>query len=528
MTRARSGREPSPWLALAALCIGFFMILVDVTIVSVAQKAIMADLRADLGSIVWVTSAYLLAGSVPLLVAGRLGDRFGPGRIYIAGLVVFTAASAWCGLSHTAGMLIAARAVQGLGSALMTPQTMAVITRLFPKAKLGAALGAWGATAGVATLFGPLAGGLIVDKLGWQWIFFVNVPVGAAALVLALWLIPPLPTRRIPSDFVGVALSGLGLCSLVLGLQEGERWHWGERSWALVFAGVALLAGFAVWEGKSRPAPLMPLSLFLGRNFTVSTVVIATVSFMMSGFMLPAMLYLQIALGFSAAHAAVTMTPMALVSGVLAPFAGKLADRLHPRDVIGCGVALLGAGVCWFAAVAKADAAQWSLMAPMAVVGVGVAATYSPISAAATRNLPDHDAGAGSGVFNTARMVGAVLGSASVGALMQALVADKLPQRPAGGALGAAGALPAFLRPAFSSAMSQSMLLCVVVLAFGVLVSTLYRRSPERPRAPAVSAVSGSGARPARDFPQANVSETSVKRETGLLGRTEERAERSR
>ena len=483
MRSAPDSHEPNPWLALIALCIGFFMILVDVTIVSVAQKAIMADLRADLGSIVWVTSAYLLAGSVPLLVSGRLGDRFGPARIYIAGLVVFTAASAWCGLSDTAGMLIAARAVQGLGSALMTPQTMAVITRLFPSAKLGAALGAWGATAGAATLFGPLAGGLIVDKLGWQWIFFVNVPVGAVALVLALWLLPSLPTRSLPFDFVGVALSGLGLFSLVLGLQEGERWHWDQRPWALVLAGAALLAGFVVWEGKSRHAPLMPLALFHDRNFAVSAVVIATVSFMMSGFMLPAMLYLQIALGFSAVHAAVTMTPMALVSGLLAPFAGKLADRLHPRDVIGFGVALLGAGVCWFAAVATADAGQWPLMAPMAVVGVGVAATYAPISAAATRNLPDHDAGSGAGVYNTARMVGAVLGSASVGALMQALVADKLQARAAGGSMESMGALPVFLRPGFSAAMSQSMLLCVVVLAFGVLASIWYRRSGGRGRA---------------------------------------------
>ncbi|MGL6235743.1 MAG: MFS transporter [Segniliparus sp.] len=480
MTPVRAGsggREPSPWLALVALCIGFFMILVDVTIVSVAQRSIMADLRADLGSIVWVTSAYLLAGAVPLLVSGRLGDRFGPGRVYIAGLVVFTAASAWCGLSGTAGMLIAARAVQGLGSALMTPQTMAVITRVFPSAKLGAALGAWGATAGVATLFGPLAGGLIVDTLGWQWIFFVNVPVGAVALGLALWLLPPLPTRRLPFDFVGVALSGLGLFCLVLGLQEGERWSWDQRPWGLVLAGAALLAGFAVWEGKSRRAPLMPLGLFHDRNFSVSTVVIATVSFMMSGFMLPVMLYLQIALGFSAVHAAVTTTPMALVSGLLAPVAGRLSDRLHPRDVIGFGCAALGAGVCWFAAVAKADAGQWALMAPMALVGVGVAATYSPISAAATRNLPHRDAGSGAGVYNTARMVGAVLGSASVGALMQALVADKLPKRGTGGAGELVGALPASLRPGFSSAMGQSMLLCAVVLAFGVLASVCYRRS---------------------------------------------------
>ncbi|EFV12239.1 DHA2 family efflux MFS transporter permease subunit [Segniliparus rugosus] len=480
-------REHNPWLALAALCIGFFMILVDVTIVSVAQKAIMADLRADLSSVVWVTSAYLLAGSVPLLVSGRLGDRFGQGRVYLAGLVVFTASSAWCGCSATVGMLIAARAVQGLGSAFMTPQTMAIITRIFPSAKLGAALGAWGATAGFATLFGPLAGGVIVDRLGWQWIFFINVPVGVAAFAMATRLLPPLPICRLPFDFVGFTLSGLGLFALVLGLLEGERWDWDARPWLLILGGVLLLAGFAAWEGRSRAAPLMPLALFRDRNFAISSLVIATVSFMMSGFMLPVMLYLQIALGFSAVHAALTTTPMALASGLLSPLGGRLADRFHPRNVIGIGVILLGVGACWFAAVATADADQWRLMAPMAVVGMGAASTYAPIGAAATRNLPGRDAG----VYNTSRMVGAVLGSASVGALMQALAADKLPPRAMGGLAGQTGALPEALRPGFASAMSQSMLLCVVVLAFGVLVAVSYghaeARGEETGRTPAFS-----------------------------------------
>jgi EmrB/QacA subfamily drug resistance transporter len=467
-------REHSPWFALAALLVGFFMILVDVTIVSVAQKAIMTDLRADLNSVVWVTSAYLLAGAVPLLISGRLGDRFGPRPVYLVGLVLFTAASAWCGCSHTVGELIAARAAQGMGSAFMTPQTMALITRVFPSAKVGSAMGAWGATAGVATLFGPLAGGVIVDRLGWQWIFFINVPIGFVGFVLAARLLPRLPPRRRPLDAAGVALSGLGLFSLVLGLQEGERWDWDARPWALILLGVLLLAGFVIWEGTRPQAPLMPLELFRDRNFTVSSAVVAAVSFTMSGFMLPVMLYLQLVLGFSAVHAALATTPMALVSGILAPPSGRLADRCHPMAVIGSGVVLLGAGVCWFAAVATAGASQWQLVAPMAVVGAGVGATYSPLGAAATRNLPAHAAGAGSGVYNTTRMVGSVLGAASVGGLMQMLVAEKLPSQGTGRPSDLAGELPGVLRPAFSSAMSQSMLLCVAVLASAVLVAVCY------------------------------------------------------
>ena len=177
-TLRNTPRTPNPWNALWAMLVGFFMILVDATIVAVANPSIMAKLGADYDSVIWVTSAYLLAYAVPLLVAGRLGDRFGPKNLYLLGLTVFTAASLWCGLAGSIGMLIAARVVQGIGAALLTPQTLSTITRIFPPERRGVAMSVWGATAGVATLVGPLAGGVLVDGLGWQWIFFVNVPVG--------------------------------------------------------------------------------------------------------------------------------------------------------------------------------------------------------------------------------------------------------------------------------------------------------------------------------------------------------------
>ena len=175
----------NPWPALWALLVGFFMILVDATIVAVANPSIMEHLGADYDAVIWVTSAYLLAYAVPLLLAGRLGDRFGPKNLYLVGLAVFTAASLWCGLAGNIEMLIAARVVQGLGAALLTPQTLSTITRIFPPERRGVALSVWGATAGVATLVGPLAGGVLVDGLGWQWIFIVNVPIGVIGLGLA-------------------------------------------------------------------------------------------------------------------------------------------------------------------------------------------------------------------------------------------------------------------------------------------------------------------------------------------------------
>ncbi len=238
----------SPWRALWALVVGFFMILLDTTIVSVANPAIKAALdpaTANLDNVVWVTSAYLLAYAVPLLLTGRLGDRFGPKRIYLTGLIVFTVSSLLCGLSGTLPLLIAARALQGLGAAMMTPQTMAVITRTFPATQRGAAMGLWGATAGVATLVGPIAGGVSVDALGWEWIFFINVPVGIIAWFLAFRLVPALPTHPHRFDTTGVVLSGASLFLIVFGLQEGESYNWGQiwgpiSVWGLIIAGVVL------------------------------------------------------------------------------------------------------------------------------------------------------------------------------------------------------------------------------------------------------------------------------------------------
>ncbi|HEU4361132.1 MAG TPA: MFS transporter, partial [Mycobacterium sp.] len=172
------------------MMVGFFMILLDSTIVAVANPSIMTKLGTGYDTVIWVTSAYLLAFAVPLLVAGRLGDQFGPKNLYLAGLAVFTAASLWCGLSSSVGMLIAARVVQGVGAALLTPQTLSTITRIFEPDRRGVAMSVWGATAGVATLVGPLAGGVLVDGFGWQWIFIVNVPIGVIGLGLAVWLIP--------------------------------------------------------------------------------------------------------------------------------------------------------------------------------------------------------------------------------------------------------------------------------------------------------------------------------------------------
>jgi EmrB/QacA subfamily drug resistance transporter len=278
-----------PWPALWSLVIGFFMILIDSTIVSVANPVIMESLGADINSVIWVTSAYLLAYAVPLLITGRLGDRFGPKKLYLLGLVVFTLASLWCGLAGNVETLIAARVLQGLGAAIMTPQTMAVITRIFPPDRRGAAMSIWGATAGLATLVGPILGGVLVDGLGWEWIFFINVPIGIAGFVLALRNVPTLSTHPHRFDIPGVVLSAVGLFLLVFGIQEGETYNWGTITgpvsvWGLIIAGLVVLTAFVVWQRVNKGEPLLPLGLFRDRNFSLANIGITTVGFTVTAF----------------------------------------------------------------------------------------------------------------------------------------------------------------------------------------------------------------------------------------------------
>lgn len=475
--------ERKPWPALWALVIGFFMILVDSTIVSIANPAIMRALDADITAVLWVTSAYLLAYAVPLLITGRLGDRFGPKNVYLVGLVVFTLASAWCGFSDDIGMLIAARVVQGLGAALMTPQTMSVITRIFPPNQRGAAMGLWGAVAGVATLAGPILGGLLVDSLGWEWIFFVNVPVGVIAFIVAMRLVPQLPTHAHRFDWLGVVLSAVGMFLLVFGIQEGETFDWGVIAgpitvWGLIIAGIVVLAGFVVWQ-RFAAEPLLPLGLFRDRNFALSNAAITLVGLAIVAMPLPLAFFYQVALGLEPTQAALMLAPMALVSGGMAPVVGRLVDRVDPKWIAFAGFVVIAAGLAWFAAVLTPDTPIWALLLPSAVLGLGMSGIWAPLASNATRNLPPAQAGAGSGVYNMTRQVGSVLGAAAIAALLDARLAANLPgfdtnSAEAGGHAGEA--LPSPIAGPFSDAMSQSLWLPIIAFAVAAVVVLFFAK----------------------------------------------------
>ncbi|WP_314856723.1 DHA2 family efflux MFS transporter permease subunit [uncultured Microbacterium sp.] len=476
----RTHVQRSPWPALWALVIGFFMILVDTTIVSVANPAIKAALDPDtenLDNVVWVTSAYLLAYAVPLLITGRLGDRFGPKKIYLIGLAIFTLASLGCGLSSTLTMLIVFRAVQGFGASLMTPQTMAVITRTFPPTQRGAAMGLWGATSGVAMLVGPLAGGLLVDGLGWEWIFFVNLPVGVIGFVLAWMLVPNLETHRHRFDMVGVFLSALGLFLVVFGLQEGEHYDWAPWVWAMIIGGVLVIALFLWQQSRTKSEPLVPLELFRDRNFSVANIGIATVGFAVTAMSLPMMFFYQLARGLTPTQSALLLIPMAVIAGVLSPVAGRVLDRVDPRLLLVPGLLLSAIAIFWYSALMHPDTEIWMFLLPSALMGVGQAGMWGPLATTATRNLQPRQAGAGSGIYNTTRTIGSVLGSAAIAALMQGRLEANLPGAgDAGGEFGS-GQLPDFVVAGFSDAMSQSMLLPGIVLVVGV-IAVLFMQRP--------------------------------------------------
>jgi EmrB/QacA subfamily drug resistance transporter len=474
---ADPGAARSPWPALWALVLGFFMILVDSTIVSVATPAIMAGLGAGVDSVVWVTSAYLLAYAVPLLITGRLGDRFGPKYVYLAGLTIFTLASLWCGLTGDIGGLVAARVVQGLGASLMTPQTMAVITRTFPATQRGRAMSLWGAVAGVATLVGPILGGVLVDGLGWEWIFFINVPVGVLAVVLAVRLVPVLPTHVRRFDLLGVALSAIGMFLLVFGIQEGQSYDWAPGVWALIASGVVVLGAFVFWQSRNRAEPLMSLTLFRDRNFSLANVAITTIGFAVTAQIFPIMFFAQGVLGLSPTRSALLLVPMAVVSGALSPYVGKLTDRAHPRWVAGFGMACFPVALLWFVLVMGPATPIWQLLLPMALLGVANGFIWAPVGTTATRNLPMAQAGAGAGVYNTARQVGAVLGSAGIAVLMQSRLGALLPGSGAAGGEVGISKLPSPLHDAYTTAMAQSLLLPAVVLVVG-LVAVLAFSTP--------------------------------------------------
>jgi len=435
LTMSQTRRSYSPWLALAVLALGLFMTLLDLTIVNVAIPSIVDDLRASLDQVLWVLNGYSLMYAVLLITSGRLGDIFGPRNMFAAGIVVFTIASAFSGLAHDPTQLILARGAQGLGAAILAPQGLPIMTTLFPPERRGGVFAIYGALSGLAVLLGPVLGGFIVTHFGWRWIFYVNLPVGLTTLVLAFLFVPDLrPGLRHRLDWVGVVLATLGLFGIVFGLIEGQRYEWGTV-WSgitipeIIAAGVLVLAVFLLvqWRRQDRE-PLLPFAVFKDRNYRFMALVLLAMGFAIVGVFLPLTLYYQSVLGLSAVDAGLAIAPqplaMMLLSGVAAPLAARYA-----KYILVLGLTLFAVGMAYIAWTAQVTSNRWLFVPGLVIAGAGMAGIWTPVYSLATRDLQPRFAGVASGVISTVQELGAVLGSAAIGALLQNQLANDLHSR---------------------------------------------------------------------------------------------------
>ena len=415
--------ENRKWWTLAAVAVGLFMIMLDNTVVNVALPSIQQDLKIDTAELEWVVNAYALTFGVLLLTGGKLADLLGRRTIFIVGLVIFTGASLWCGLAGGAESLIAARTVQGIGAALMNPATLSIITATFPPRQRGMAIGIWAGVSALALAIGPLVGGLLTEKIHWGWIFFINIPVGIAGILAARIFIDESrdSSHEQRLDLPGLLTSAAGLFALTLALIETNDHAWGSTLVLSLFgvAAVALIL-FVMLELRQR-LPMLDLTLFRERQFAGANAVMFLVGLAMFGIFFFNSLFLQRVLGYGAIKTGATFLPMTVLIILVAPAAGRLADRFGPRWLMSGGMALLTVSLLLFATL-DASSTWWAILPGLIVGGLGMATVMAPTTAAAMGSVPVDKAGVGSAVINSMRQVGGSLGIAIMGALVATTV----------------------------------------------------------------------------------------------------------
>jgi len=473
----------SPWTVLFALCVGQSLGLLNSTMVNVAIPAISADLNATFDQVLWVVNVYILVLTALTMVGARFGDLFSPKRMYLIGLGVFTAASIGCGLAQSPQQLIGARIVQAIGSAMMSPQTLSIITKVFPADRRGAAIGVWGSSAGLSVAVAPSLGGLLVSTLDWRWVFYMNAPIGVVGFMLAALVVPNVPAARSRRlDVVGIGLLTSGLFLITYALIEGEPNQWGAV-WGPVTAPMLLAAGVVavvifVWveRGRQHREPLLPFVVVRNRNFVLMSGVTAAIACGIGCTFFLVFLHLQAGAGMSALASGLAVAVAPLVSIFFSPVSGRLTDRYGGKYVLICGLGLSAAGVGMLALETRVDSSWPGLLPALVVLGVGMGVVFSPGGTIAMRNIDPEYSGAASGLLGLSRMVGASIGSAAAGALLQARLA----------ASGAAGADIGTVPPhAITDAVRIAYLLPVAVLVIGVGLTMAARISTSRAVEPA-------------------------------------------
>jgi EmrB/QacA subfamily drug resistance transporter len=387
----------------------FFMCALDALVVTIALPRIEDDLQAGVASLQWIVNAYNIALAAGIVGAATLGDRFGRRRLFVIGLTLFAAASAACALAPTAGLLIAARTIQGLGAAILMPLSMTILTAAYPIEQRARVLGIYGGLAGLAVAGGPLIGGAVTEGLDWHWIFWCNVPIGLVAGALSLRLLPETHGPRVKLDLAGIALITAAAIGLVWGLTRGNDVGWTSLEALLSLgAGALLLAGFIAWEGRAR-SPMLPLRFWRIRAFAAgnATAFLAMGSVTAGAFFAPQ--YFQLALGYGPLETGIRLLPFFLTPTLIAPFAGSLSQRIGLRPVISAGLLLECAGFVW---VALAGTSYTALVLALFVAGVGISLTLPTIPAAVLGAVDDEATGMASGVTNMTQRLGAVFGIA--------------------------------------------------------------------------------------------------------------------
>ncbi|MEV4239051.1 MFS transporter [Nocardia sp. NPDC049737] len=441
---------------LAAVGIPMFMVTLDNLVVTNALPVIRTELGASLADLQWFVNAYTLAFASLLLTATSIGDRLGRRRIFLAGIAVFTAASAACALATEPWMLIAARAIQGFGAAAVMPLSLTLLSSAVPEKMRSAAIGIWGGISGLGVALGPLIGGAVVEGLSWQWIFWVNVPIGVLALPFAARVLTESHGRAKRLDPLGLVLSAGGVLAVVWGVIHGADDGWTSTGVLAALIGGAVLLGLLIaWELRT-PDPMLPLRLFRSRAFRVSNTTVFTFSVGVFGSIFLLAQYFQVVQGFGPLQSGIRTMPWTMAPMVVAPLAGLVVDRVGARNLLTAGQTLLAVALAWMAAVASVDASYLAFVGPFLLGGIGMGLTFAPGATVVMASASPEDRAMASGTNSTIREVGVAMGVAVLASVFashgsytdpQSFVDGLIPAVWVGAAIVAVGAVLSRLLP---------------------------------------------------------------------------------
>ena len=441
--------------------VALFMVVLDNLVVSTALPVIRTDLGASLEELEWTVNAYTLTFAVFLLTGAALGDRFGRRRVFAIGLTIFTGASAAAALAPSMDALIVARAIQGVGGAIVTPLTLTILSDAFPKEKRGLALGAWSGIAGLAVASGPLVGGAVVDGISWQWIFWLNVPIGILLLPLALRFLRETHGPASGLDLPGLGLASAGLLGLVWGLIHGNGDGWtSPQIVASLTVGAALTAAFVAWELRAR-APMLPMRFFRDRAFAAANGASLFMYFGMFGSIFLLTQFLQTVQGHSPLGAGLRVLPWTAMPMVVAPIAGALSDRIGGRPLMAVGLSLQAIGLGWLAAVSTPTVPYSELVVPFILSGTGMAMFFAPVANVVLSAVRPEEEGQASGANNAIREVGGVFGVAVLASVFASYGGYGTPQT-------------------FVDGLTPALWVGAIVVAIGALLSRLIPRRIRR------------------------------------------------